>query len=77
MSREQNEIRILNTSYFVVMAEKDLATDIQLISELGGVTQVASEWLEKFELACKVRDKKDAELASLAALRLTGGAFAV
>ena len=58
------------------MADKDVATDIRLISEFDGVTQVVSEWLEKFELVCKVRDRKDAELASLVPLRLTGGAFA-
>uniref|UniRef100_A0A5S6Q1F8 CCHC-type domain-containing protein n=1 Tax=Trichuris muris TaxID=70415 RepID=A0A5S6Q1F8_TRIMR len=50
--------------------------DLKLIPEFdGSARQSVAEWLEKVELVCKLRGIDD--IATIIALRLTGGAFAV
>ena len=50
--------------------------DLRLIPEYDGSgTQSMVEWIEKFELICKLRNVSD--VASIIPLRLSGGAFAV
>ena len=47
---------------------------LKLIPEYSGEGNV-SEWLEKVDLVCELRDVKD--VATVVPLRLTGSAFAV
>lgn len=49
--------------------------DVKIIPEFDGSTQTVTEWFEKAELVCNLRNVKD--LANVLPLRLTGGAFAV
>ncbi|KAK4310299.1 hypothetical protein Pmani_018118 [Petrolisthes manimaculis] len=49
--------------------------DVKIIPEFDGTSQPVTEWFEKVELVCKLRNVKD--LTTVVPLRLTGGAFAV
>ena len=56
------------------MSESSL--DLRLIPEFGGSpVESVTEWLEKLELICRLRNVTD--LQTVIPLKLTGGAFAV
>ena len=60
----------------IISTMKDSAAiDVRLIPEFDGSNYGVSEWLEKLELVCELSGVND--VASVAALRLVGGAFAV
>lgn len=49
--------------------------DVRIIPEFNGTSQPVTEWFEKAELVCQLRNIKSVE--TVIPLRLTGGAFAV
>lgn len=72
----KNTERKRTTQAISAMTDKDnLTTELRLIPEFDGTNHVVTEWLEKLELVCEVRERKD--LAKIVPLRLTAGAFAV
>ena len=53
----------------------DSISELRLIPEFDGASSDVVEWVEKFEMVCRLRGIRD--MQNVIPLRLTGGAFAV